>query len=140
MYNKYGSPISYDLWIHLRKLIEWVCENWSKQDEGVWEVCGEQQNFVYSKLMCRITLDRDLRLADKRSFPCDRSKWLEVRDMIYEDIMVKGWSEKHQAFVQYYGSEHLDASLLMMPLVFFLSPYDPRMIKSNLDKALGKNN
>lgn len=135
LYNKYGAPISYELWTHLRQLIDWVCRNWHKKDEGIWEVRSGQQHFVYSKLMCWVALDRGLRLADKRSFPCDRQNWLKVRDTIYEQIMQRGWSDKRQAFVQYYGSEYLDAANLMMPLVFFVSPNDPRLVKT-LDAML----
>lgn len=130
LYNKYGSPISYDLWKHLRRLVNWVCDNWQRPDEGVWEVRGGKQHFLYSKLMCWVAMDRGLRLAEKRSFPADRDRWLQVRDTIYEEIMEKGWSESRQAFVQRYGSETLDASNLMMPLVFFVSPTDPRMLKT----------
>jgi len=128
LYNKYGTPISYDLWRELRRLVDWVCENWEREDEGLWEVRGGRRHFVYSKLMCWVALDRGLRLADKRSFPADRRRWELVRDRIYEDIMSKGWSESRQAFTQSYGSDTLDASNLMMPLVFFLSPTDPRML------------
>ena len=130
LYNKYGSPISYDLWNHLRRLVNWVCDNWMRPDEGVWEVRGSQQHFLYSKLMCWVAVDRGLRLADRRSFPADRDRWLKVRDTIYEEIMEKGWSETRNAFVQRYGSEALDAANLMMPLVFFVSPTDPRMLKT----------
>ncbi len=70
------------------------------QDEGIWEVRGGQQHFVYSKLMCWVAIDRGLRLADKRSFPADRARWYRVRDEIYEDIMKRGWSAARQAFVQ----------------------------------------
>jgi len=130
LYNKYGSPISYDLWTHLRQLINWVCENWRRKDDGIWEVRGGQQNFLYSKLMCWVAVDRGLRLADKRSFPADRNRWLKVRDEIYESIMDEGWNSKREAFVQHYGSDSLDAANLMMPLVFFVSPTDPRMLKT----------
>ena len=130
LYNKYGSPISYDLWNHLRRLVNWVCDNWTRPDEGVWEVRGSQQHFLYSKLMCWVAVDRGLRLADKRSFPADRDRWLKVRDTIYEEIMEKGWSETRNAFVQRYGSDALDAANLMMPLVFFVSPTDPRMLRT----------
>jgi len=133
--NKYGSPISYDFWVQLRRLINWVADNRDKTDEGIWEVRGGQQHFVYSKLMCWVALDRGIRLADKRSFPSDRDRWIKVRDEIYEEIMASGWSESRQAFVQAYGSEALDASNLMMPLVFFVSPTDPRMLKT-LDATL----
>ena len=135
LYNKYGSPISYDLWVQLRRLVNWVADNWRKTDEGIWEVRGGQREFVYSKLMCWVALDRGLRLADKRSFPADRERWIQIRDEIYEEIMAKGWSESREAFVQSYGSEALDASNLMMPLVFFVSPTDPRML-STLDATL----
>ncbi len=130
LYNKYGSPISYDLWTHLRKLVNWVCSNWRRKDEGIWEVRGGQQNFLYSKLMCWVAVDRGLRLADKRSFPADRDRWLKVRDEIYEEIMNEGWNPKREAFVQHYGSDSLDAANLMLPLVFFVSPTDPRMLKT----------
>jgi GH15 family glucan-1,4-alpha-glucosidase len=130
LYNKYGSPISYDFWTHLRRLVNWICDNWQREDEGIWETRGGRQHFVYSKLMSWVALDRGLRLADKRSFPADREKWLNMRDLIYESIMTKGWSSQRQAFVQHYGSKTLDASNLMMPLVFFLSPTDPRMLKT----------
>jgi GH15 family glucan-1,4-alpha-glucosidase len=132
LYNKYGTPISYDLWMYLRRLVNWVCDNWQVPDEGIWEVRSGKQQFVYSKLMCWVAVDRGLRLADKRSFPADRTRWLQTRDLIYEEIMTKGWHPKRQAFVQYYGSESLDASTLLMPLVFFVSPTDPRML-STLD-------
>ena len=132
LYNKGGAPISYDFWTHLRRLVNWVCDNWQRTDEGVWEVRGGQQHFVYSKLMCWVAVDRALRLADKRSFPADRDRWQKVRDQIYEEIMERGWSQNRQAFVQAYGTETLDASNLIMPLVFFQSPTDPRML-STLD-------
>jgi len=130
LYNKYGSPISYDLWIHLRRLINYVCDNWQQKDEGIWEIRSHRRHFVYSKLMCWIALDRGLRLAGKRSFPADQSRWLKVRDQIYEEIMSRGWNRELQAFVQSYDSLTLDASNLIMPLVFFLSPTDPRMLKT----------
>lgn len=135
LYNKYGSPISYDLWIYLRRLVNWVCDHWRDPDEGIWEVRAGRRHFVYSKLMCWVAVDRGLRLADKRSFPADRDRWAKSRDQIYEEIMTKGWSRKRQAFVQYYGSESLDAANLMMSLVFFLSPTDPRNLKT-LDATL----
>ena len=130
LYNKHGSPISSDLWMHLRRLVDWVCDHWRLPDEGVWEVRSGRQHFLYSKLMCWVAIDRALRLADKRSFPADRGRWLKVRDEIYEEILDKGWSKDRQAFVQHYGSDSLDAANLMMPLTFFMSPTDPRMLKT----------
>jgi GH15 family glucan-1,4-alpha-glucosidase len=128
LYNKYATPISYDLWVGLRRLVNWVCENWNRKDEGVWEVRGGKQHFLYSKVMCWVAVDRALRLADKRSFPADRDRWLKVRDQIYEEIQDKGWSNEKHSFVQHYGSDTLDAANLIMPLVFFMAPTDPRML------------
>lgn len=130
LYNKHGAPISWDLWHELSGLIDWVCDHWKLADEGIWETRGGKQHFVYSKLMCWVAVDRGLRLADKRSFPANRRKWYPCRDEIYLDIMKNGWNPKLQAFVQYYGSDSLDASNLIMPLVFFMSPDDPRMLKT----------
>src|SRR5213594_3301890 len=98
LYNKYGTPIPYDLWVGLRQLVNWVCDHWNQKDEGVWEVRGGQQHFLYSKVMCWVAVDRALRLADKRSFPADRDRWLKVRDQIYEEILDKGWSNEKHAF------------------------------------------
>jgi GH15 family glucan-1,4-alpha-glucosidase len=128
--NKYVGPIPYDMWVRIRRRLDWVCDNWQPPDEGIWEVRSGRQNFVYSKLMNWVALDRGARLADKRSFPGDRQRWMRERDAIYEEIMTKGWNEKRQAFTQYYGSDDLDASALMMPLVFFMAPTDPRMIST----------
>jgi len=128
--NKYVSPTSYDVWVKVRARLEWICENWQLPDAGIWEMRNRQEHFVYSKVMNWVALDRGLRLADKRALPADRSKWLRERDRIYEEVMTKGWNEKRQAFTQFYGSEDLDASLLIMPLVFFMAPNDPRMIST----------
>ena len=127
LYNKYGAPIGYDLWQRLRQLTNWVCEHWNTPDEGIWETRGGRHHFVYSKVMCWVALDRAIRLADKRSFPSDRDRWIKVRDEVYECVMEKGWHSERKAFTQYFGSEALDAANLIMPLVFFLSPSDPRM-------------
>jgi len=130
LFNKYGSPISYDFWNTLIRLVDWIGENWDRKDEGIWEVRGGKKHFTYSKLMSWVALDRGLRLADKRSFPVERDRWMSIRDNIYRTIMNKGWNEERQAFVQTYDSETLDASLLIMPLVFFVSPTDERMLKT----------
>jgi GH15 family glucan-1,4-alpha-glucosidase len=132
LFNKHGAPISWDLWEQLRALVEWVCTHWKTPDEGIWETRGGRQHFVYSKVMCWVAIDRALRVADQRSFPADRQRWEKVRDEIYLDILENGWSEARHAFVQHYGSHALDASNLVMPLVFFMAPNDPRML-STLD-------
>jgi GH15 family glucan-1,4-alpha-glucosidase len=128
LFNKYGAPVGYDARTRLRRLVDWVCENWAREDEGVWEVRGGRRHFVYSRFMCWVALDRGLRLAEKRSFPADRGRWLQVRDEICEEVMEQGWDPARRAFVQAYGSHALDASNLLMPLVFFTAPNDPRML------------
>jgi GH15 family glucan-1,4-alpha-glucosidase len=139
LFNKYGTPISYELWTHVRRILDWVCSNWREPDEGIWEVRSGRQHFVYSKLMCWVALDRGLRLADKRSFPTPRDHWMRERDAIYEAIMTEGWSVQRRAFVQIFGGHELDASNLIMPLVFFLSPSDPKMT-STIEAILGRAN
>ncbi len=130
LYNKYGSPITHGTWTAISKTVDWVCRNWQKEDEGIWEVRGGKHHFTYSKMMCWVALDRAIRLSIQRSLPADIDHWRQVRDNIYNDIIHKGWSDERQAFTQYYGSQTLDASTLMMPLVFFMSPTDPLMIKT----------
>ncbi|MGH9161112.1 MAG: glycoside hydrolase family 15 protein [Vicinamibacteraceae bacterium] len=130
LFNKYGRPISTDLWRAISRLVDWVVENWTKDDESIWEVRGGRKPFVYSKLMCWVALDRAVRLADKRSLPSNRTLWLNERDKLFLEIMDRGWSQERDAFVQYYGSNDLDASTLIMPLVFFVSPSDPRMLRT----------
>ncbi|MBA2362677.1 MAG: glycoside hydrolase family 15 protein [Chloroflexia bacterium] len=127
LYNKYGAPISSEMWTHLRDLTEWLCENWRRADEGIWETRGGRKQFVTSKLMCWVALDRALRLADKRSFPAPRDRWLAIRDEIYEEVMARGWNAELASFVQSYDDDNLDASTLLMPLVLFLAPTDPRL-------------
>ena len=112
LHNKYVEPIGYDSWRRLRRLVDWLCDNWQRADDGIWEVRGGSRHFVYSKFMSWVALDRSLRLADKRSFPADRARWLKVRDEIYEEVMSRGWNADRKAFVQSYGSDALDASTL----------------------------
>lgn len=128
--NKYDAPISWELWTRLRTMVEWVVANWDQPDEGLWETRSGRQHFTISKVMCWVAIDRALRIGQKRSFPAPYQKWIETRDRIYEDVMAKAWNEERQAFTQYYGSDQLDASVLLMPLVFFVAPREPRMIKT----------
>ena len=128
--NKYATPLSYDSWRSARRMLDWLCDNWQRPDEGIWEVRGGRQQFVFSKLMCWVAFDRGIRLSDKRSFPCNRDRWLKERDAVYEAIMSKGWCHEQNAFTQSFGSKALDASNLLMPLTFFMAPSDPRMLRT----------
>jgi GH15 family glucan-1,4-alpha-glucosidase len=135
LYNKHGSPISYDLWNNLRRLMDWLTRNWDRPDEGIWEVRGGRHHFVHSKVMSWVAFDRALRISRQRGLPADEHTWRETRNQIYEQIVERGWSPERRAFVQYYGSDILDASNLLMPLVKFLGPTDPRFL-ATLDRTL----
>jgi len=128
IYNKDGVPISYDLWARLRSLLDWLADNWEQPDEGIWEVRGGRRDFVYSRVMCWVAFDRALRVQHQRGLPADRARWRAERDRIFEEVMERGWSEQRGAFVQHYDANVLDASALLMPLVHFLGPTDPRFI------------
>ncbi|MEW6638127.1 MAG: glycoside hydrolase family 15 protein, partial [Actinomycetota bacterium] len=120
--------LDYDLWESLRRILGWLSENWRLADEGMWEVRGGRQQFVSSKLMCWVALERAVRIARQRGLPAGEGRWVEERDAIYQEIMRRGWNEQRQSFVQHYGSGALDASLLLMPLVKFVGPTDPRWL------------
>jgi GH15 family glucan-1,4-alpha-glucosidase len=130
LYDKHIAPISFDLWKRIQSVLMWVAENWNQPDDGLWEVRSGRENFVYSKLQCWVALDRGLRLAAKRSMPVDRARLESERDRIFMSIMKNGWDPKQQCFTQSYESQSLDASSLMMPVVMFLAPKDPRMLST----------
>jgi GH15 family glucan-1,4-alpha-glucosidase len=93
LYNKHGKPITYDQWVSIRHLINYVSTVWSQPDMSIWEVRGKKEHFVYSKMMLWVAFDRALRLAEKRCLPCpDRNEWLVTRDTIYEQVMTEGYS------------------------------------------------
>ncbi len=133
LYNKYGAPLDYDLWKSLTKILDWLSDNWRDPDEGIWEVRGGRRQFVSSKLLSWVALERAGRIARQRGLPGGNGRWERERDDIYEEIMEKGWNEERNSFVQFYGSDALDASLLMMPLVKFVGPTDPRWL-ATLDR------
>src|SRR5947207_10073557 len=126
VYNKYGGPIYYEAWEDLRKAVDWLCENWDQPDEGIWETRGGRKDFTFSRLQSWVGIDRAARIALQRSLPADLFRWRGVRDQIHHQIHERGWNPKRKAFVQHYGSDVVDASLLMMPFVKFVAPGDPR--------------
>lgn len=130
LFDKYGSPISEQLWRSLKKVIHYVCEHWQDKDAGIWEVRGGKQEFLFSRVMCWVALDRAIRLSDKRGLPGDRNHWRETRDEIYESVFEDFWDSKRGAFVQFKGTTALDASALIMPLVRFISPTDPKWLST----------
>jgi GH15 family glucan-1,4-alpha-glucosidase len=132
LYNKHGAGIYHDAWMDLTRIVDWLCENWDQPDEGIWETRGGRHDFVYSRLMSWVAVERAIRIARQRGLPGDLVRWLGVRDAIYHQIMAKGWHPARKAFVQHYDTDVLDASVLLMPLVKFISPTDPLWI-STLD-------
>jgi len=130
IYNRHGWPISYDMWMSLSGILDWVSGNWQEPDEGIWEVRGGRKHFVHSKLMAWNALAKGLKLADERSFPANRELWITARDQIFREIMDKGWNEELQSFTQSYGSNVVDAALLQLLNIGALSPRDPRMIST----------
>ncbi|MFF4623594.1 glycoside hydrolase family 15 protein [Nonomuraea jabiensis] len=132
LYDKWGQPISSDRWDELCTLVDWVSGNWDQPDEGIWETRGGRKNFVYSRLMCWVAIERAMRMAIRRGLPADIPRWREARDGIYRQIMRHGYSATLNAFVQHFGEDVLDASVLMMPLAKFVSPMDPKWL-STLD-------
>jgi GH15 family glucan-1,4-alpha-glucosidase len=130
LYDKYGEPISYDLWSNITRFIEWVCRHWREPDESIWEVRGGRREFLYSRVLCWAAIDRAVRLSQKRSFPAPLVRWHDVRDEIHQDIFTNFWDAKRRTFAQAKGSTALDASALLMPLIRFVSPTDPRWVST----------
>jgi GH15 family glucan-1,4-alpha-glucosidase len=114
-------------WLTLQRLVDWVADNWRRPDSGIWEVRAGLQHYVFSKVMCWVALDRGIRLARRFRLPADLTRWQAERATVHAEVMEKGWSEKKQSFVQYYGTEALDASNLVIPMVNFLPSDHPRV-------------
>ncbi|MGW1494732.1 glycoside hydrolase family 15 protein [Streptomyces sp. NPDC002402] len=128
LYDKWGQPISSDRWDELGVLVDWLCDHWDQPDDGVWETRGGRRNFVYSRLMCWVAIERAIRMANRRGLPADLPRWRQSRDAIYREIMQRGWSPDRGAFVQHLDDHVLDASVLMMPMAKFISPTDPKWL------------
>jgi len=126
--NKYGEAISHDGWLSIKRVLEWLSKNWNRPDDGIWEVRGGRHNFLHSRLMCWVAFDRAIRLAEKRSLTGPIDWMYATRDAIADDIHDNFWSEERKSFVQREGSTDLDAAVLLMPLMRFISPTDPRWI------------
>jgi len=132
LYDDWHQPISSAHWDAITARIGWLCDHWDQPDEGIWETRGRPRKFLYSQLMCWVAMERAIRMANRRGLPADLERWRHARDAIYRRIMDHGWSPKLNAFAQYEGAEVLDAAVLMMPLVKFISPTDPKWL-STLD-------
>ncbi len=120
-----GLPIAHQGWLALTKIIDWVADNWDQPDEGVWETRGGRKDFTYGRFQCWVALDRAVRLAERSGRPANVAKWVIERDHLYNQIMSRGWNAKAEAFTQYYGTDVMDSSLLLMPVEGFIDAHDP---------------
>ncbi len=117
-------------WAQIIPTMDWLSKNWQTQDKGIWEVRGGDRAFLHSRVMCWVAFDRALRIVQNQGLPAPVEEWRNARDAIFKEIMEKGWSEQKQSFVQYYGSDAIDASALLISLTGFTAPTDPRMLKT----------
>lgn len=130
LFNKYGPGISHDAWHDVIAIVDWVAENWDRTDAGMWEIRDEPQAYTTSRLMCWVAIERAIRIARSRGLPGDLVAWSTARDDIYDRIMTKSWNTDLQSFTRFEGGDDLDAGLLLMPMVKFLSPADPRFLST----------
>lgn len=115
-------------WATLERLVDWVADHWRQPDSGIWEVRAGLQHYVLSKVMCWVALDRGIRMATEFGLSAPIGRWQEERAAIHADVLAKGWSETKRSFVQYYGTDALDAANLVIPMVGFLPHDDPRVV------------
>src|SRR6202790_2551963 len=132
LYNR-EVPISYDLWVGLSKRLDWLSKHWNEPDEGVWEIRGPRQRFTYSALMTWVAYDRAGRLARDRGLPAPVERWRKLAAAAHRFVQDSCWDRELQTYVMHPGSRLLDASVLVMPLVKFAGPTDPRFL-STLDR------
>ncbi len=125
-------------WGDITAMLDWLCEHWDQPDEGIWETRGGRRPFMYGRLMSWVAFDRAVRMATERARPADVARWVAERDRLYHTVMHKGWNPKLKAFVQYEGSDVLDASTLLMPAVGMIVPTDEKWAStmSAMDKTL----
>lgn len=131
-FERYGEKLEGNLWSMLCLLIDHVCAHWQEPDSGIWEVREGVRHFVYSKVMCWVALDRGIRAVEQLNLEADIERWRNVRDQIRIDILTHGYNPQIGAFTQSYDSTALDASNLLLPLIGFIAPDDPRM-RSTVD-------
>ena len=132
LYNR-DVPISYDLWVALSKRLDWLSKHWQEPDEGIWEIRGPRRRFTYSALMTWVAYDRASRVARDRGLPAPVSRWRKLAAAAHRFVQEECWDPDLRTYTMYPGSQLLDASLLVMPLVKFAGPTDPRFL-ATLDK------
>nr|WSS66240.1 glycoside hydrolase family 15 protein [Streptomyces sp. NBC_01177] len=130
--HRHGMHLDHRGWTALHTLLDWLVDHWDQPGEGLWETRGGRKDFTYGRVMSWVAFDRALRIAYDDGRPAARGRWVDARDEIYAQVLSRGWDSQKQAFVQHYGDDVLDSSLLRMPTVGFITPDDP-MWKSTLD-------
>jgi GH15 family glucan-1,4-alpha-glucosidase len=130
MANEHVQGVTYDGWKSLSHTVDFVCEHWREPDHGIWEIRGEQQHFLHSRLMCWVALDRAIRLARNQSLPAPFVRWSEQLTTIHNSIYEDFWNDELKSFVQIKGGNTVDASVLMMPMVRFITSTDPRWLST----------
>lgn len=122
-----GLAVSEAAWSLQSRLMDHLEKVWSEPDHGIWEVRGPRRHFTHSKVMCWVAFDRAIRSAEEFGMDGPVDRWRELRATIHEEVCERGFDATLNSFVQSYGSEELDASLLLLPLVGFLPATDPRI-------------
>ncbi|MGA5065214.1 glycoside hydrolase family 15 protein [Streptomyces exfoliatus] len=130
--HEHGMHLDHRGWKALHTLLDWLVDHWDQPGEGLWETRGGRKDFTYGRVMSWVAFDRALRIAYDDGRPAAGGRWSAARDEIYAQVLDRGWDAKKQAFVQHYGDDVLDSSLLRMPTVGFITPDDP-MWRSTLD-------
>ena len=128
--GRYGLRADDDAWRVQSALLDFLEAAWEKPDEGIWEVRGPRRQFVHSRMMAWVAVDRAVKAIERTGVKGPLEKWRALRTRIHDDVCQQGFNPSRGAFVQYYGSNELDASLLMMPLVGFLPVSDPRVVST----------
>jgi len=125
-----GDPLSQSAWDLQVQLLDFVMAHWTDPDDGIWEVRGPRRHFTHSKVMAWVALDRGVRSAERFGLEGPVEEWKKVRQLVHDEVCDKGFNQSVGAFTQFYGSDELDASLLMVPLVGFLAPDDRRVVST----------
>jgi GH15 family glucan-1,4-alpha-glucosidase len=128
--DSHGVQVAHKNWTELAGFIDWLCEHWDQPDEGIWETRGGRKNFTYGRFQAWVAFDRAIRMARHRARPANVQRWAGERDRVYNQIFERGWNAKVGGFTQYYGSDVLDSSLLLMPLQGFVAPRDPMWLST----------
>jgi GH15 family glucan-1,4-alpha-glucosidase len=125
--TRYGEEISKETWQVVREIVEYVSSVWQEKDSGIWEARSGPRHYVYSKVMCWVALDRAIKISELKGLEAPLEQWKKTQEIIKQTVLERGFNKKRKAFVQSFDSQSLDATSLLIPLMGFLSPDDPRV-------------